>query len=115
MKVSEAITRADELRVNAISEKQKAAWLFNLDGEIAEFMEVKPPVNAWPNKDVELLMPAPHDDVYVFYLVAMIDYYNQESTMYVNDMDIYNRAMKDARAWWRRGHRPKSAGDWRVM
>ena len=115
MTVKEAMKRADALRMNTVSDEQKAAWVSDLDGQLAEMFGIEPPVNNWPEEDRVLLMPAPHDDVYVFYLVAMIDYYNQESTMYVNDMDIYNRAMKDARAWWRRGHRPKSAGDWRVM
>ena len=115
MRVKEAIKQANSLRDNLLPDEQKAAWLFNLDGEIAEMMEIDAPVNTWPEDDAELLMPAPHDDIYTFYLVAMIDYYNQESTLYANDMNIFNQAMKGARAWWRRNNRPTSAGDWRVM
>ena len=114
MKVSEAISRADNLRDNVLTDEQKAAWLFNLDGEIAGIMETDVPVNNWPD-DAQLLMPAPHDDIYPLYLVAMIDYYSQESGLYQNDMQIFNAAMGEARAWWRRNHRPQKKEYWRVM
>jgi hypothetical protein len=115
VKVSEAIARADSLRDNTLTEEQKAAWLNKLDGEIAEIMEQTPPVNSWPETDAQLLMPAPHDDIYPFYLVAMIDYYNQESTLYLNDMQVFNTAMNTARAWWRRTHKPERSEYWKVM
>ncbi|NCB34613.1 MAG: hypothetical protein EOM58_01065 [Clostridia bacterium] len=115
MKVSEAISQANGLRDNTLSDEQKAAWLFNLDGEVSEIVGEDAPANSWPETDAELLMPAPHDDIYPLYLVAMIDYYNQESTLYANDMQVFNSAMNNARAWWRRHHRPDSKEYWKVM
>jgi hypothetical protein len=38
MKVSEAISQANGLRDNTLSDEQKAAWLFNLDGEVSEIV-----------------------------------------------------------------------------
>ena len=35
MKVSEAIKRADALRMNTVSDEQKAAWVLDLDGQLA--------------------------------------------------------------------------------
>lgn len=69
-----------------------------------------PAVNTWPEEDAALLTPAPYDGIYPMYLVAMIDYYNQESALYQNDMVLFNEAMAAARAWWRRNHRPKPTG-----
>ncbi len=121
MKISEVIVQADKLRDNTMAEAQKVAFLRQLDGEIAEVMDMEetpddaeaaetllvwPFACTWPEEDAELLMPFPHDDVYVLYLVAMIDYYNQESALYANDMQVFNTAMNDARSWWRRHHRP---------
>lgn len=113
MKTLDAIKQADSLRDNTLPAEQKAAWLNKLDGEIAEMMGVDAPENAWP-EDSELLMPREHDEVYVLYLVAMIDYYNQESTLYQNDMVVYNTAMSNARAWWRRHNCPERNGGWKV-
>ncbi|MEA4920628.1 MAG: hypothetical protein VB078_06900 [Clostridiaceae bacterium] len=115
MKVSEAINRADSLRDNILTDEQKASWLFDLDGSVSEITGNAVPVNTWPQTDSELLMPAPHDGIYVLYLVAMIDYYNQESNLYMNDMQIFNAAMNEARAWWRRTHKPQTNEYWKVM
>lgn len=114
MKVSEAIAYANDIRMNTLPDEQKARYLCDLDGEIAEMMGVEIPENTWPEEDRELLMPRPHEYVYVYYLAAMSDIHNHESNLYVTDMEKYNTAMRDARAWWRRHHRPKSSGNWRV-
>lgn len=114
MTVKETITRADALRMNTISEEQKAAWVSDLDGQLAEMFGVDPPVNEWP-KDRELMMPAPHEEIYQLYLICKIDYYNQEMKMYANDLAIYNAALAEAQAWYRRHHRARCDGNWRVM
>ncbi len=113
MKLTEVIRQADDLRMNTLGEDQKAQWLHELDGKIAEIMERDIPQNTWPD-DRELLMPAPCDNIYVLYLVAMIDYYNQETAMYTNDMAMFNQAYSEAKAWWRRNNIPKSRGNWRA-
>ena len=115
MKVSEAIRRANDLRPNELRDEQKAAWLYNLEGEIADFMhENVTPVNDYPHTDPELLMPAPHDDIYYFYLCALISLYHQEEGQYNNDMAVFNSSMASARAWWRRHHRAPFWEYWRV-
>lgn len=75
-------------------------------------MKKPTPENDWPEQDPRLLMSSPHDNIYPLYLVAMIDYYNQESTLYANYMTIYNAAMTVARAWWRRNNKPKGSNYW---
>lgn len=62
MKVSEAIAQANDLRDNTLTDAQKAAWLYNLDGEVSEIVGQDAPVNSWPETDAELLMPAPQTD-----------------------------------------------------
>lgn len=113
MTINEAIVSADNLRMNALDEEQKARWLYELDCEFAEMMGRDIPTFKFPEKR-ELMLGAPHEDVYVKYLVAMIDYYNGEGELYANDISIYNDAVSKAKAWWIRHNRPKSSGNWRV-
>ena len=115
MTVNEAIAKANEIRPNALNDEQKARWLWELDCDIAEMQDVDEPEASWPETDPVMLMPAPHDNIYVLYLAAQIDYYNQESAMYANDMAVFNAAYDDARAWWRRHNLPKHKGNWRTM
>lgn len=115
MRMAEAIAKADELRMNSLSDEQKSKWLFELDCAVAEMMGSDEPVWDFPcDSERELLMPERYEDVYVKYLVAMIDYYNGESELYSNDISIYNQAMKEAGAWLIRRNRPASAGSWRI-
>lgn len=115
MRVKEAINRADALRMNTVSDGQKAAWVLDLDGQLAEMFGVEPPGNRWPVEDQMLLMPPPHEEIYQLYLICKIDYYNQEMQMYNNDLTLYNAALAEAQAWYRRTHRPDCRRKWSVM
>ena len=113
MKITDAIAKADGLRMNTLEDEQKAKWLYELDCSVAEMMGRDAPTWKFPD-DRELLMPVQHEDIYVKYLVAMIDYFNGESALYANDITLYESAMAEARAWWIRNNRPKSVGGWVV-
>ncbi len=106
MTVREVIRRADALRLNTVSQEQKAAWVLDLDGQLAEMFGVAAPENRWPEQDAVLLLPAPHEEVYQLYLICKIDYYNQETALYGNDLAFYQAALAEAKAWYRRGHVP---------
>lgn len=74
------------------------------------------PVRAgrYPAEDWQLLLPAPHEKVYVLQLVAEIDFYNQETDLYANDRAMFNEAWAEAQAWWRRENRPRAVNGWVV-
>ena len=114
MTVREAITRADALRPNTITEGQKAAWVSDLDAQFAEMLGVPAPENTWP-VDRALLLQYPHEEVYQLYLICRIDYYNQDMALYGNDAAVYRNALAEAQAYWRRNNRQKRRLDWRVM
>ena len=113
MKINDVIVKADELRMNTLDDEQKTKWLYELDCAVAEIMGKEAPTWRFPDNR-ELLVPMRYEDLYVKYLVAMIDYYNGESALYANDITIYNQDMKEFRAWWIRNNRPASSGGWVV-
>ena len=101
MKASEAITQADALRPNTISDDQKILWLYELEADLSELMMIweAPLPGNYPTDDPDLLMPKGHDQIYVLYLMAMIDN--------GNDFANFNQAYLEARQWWVRTHRPR--------
>lgn len=105
MNLREAMAAADGLRPNTVDDALKAAWLFALECELAETMQVEEPAWKWP-EDQELIMPAPVDQVYVFWLCAMIDWAQLDMNLYQIDKAMYDEAYAAALAWWRRHHRP---------
>lgn len=53
--------------------------------------------------------------MYVLYLCSQIDYYNNETALYGNDKAVYDEAISEAMAWWRRQHCPDNTGNVQVM
>lgn len=114
MRLREAMARGDGLRMNTAPEEQKARWVWELDSQLGEMMGLAPRPFRWPEEDPVLRMPPPHEDIYPLYLVCKLDYYNMEMELYANDREIYDAALREARAWWRRNHRPGRGKNWRV-
>ena len=114
MTVSEVMAAADELRPNAIDEKTKARWVFELEGHVAERMQRPVPAFDFPTPH-PLLLPSPHDGVYVKYLAAMVDWYQGETALYENDRALFNAAMQAAADAWRSGRQTTAPRRWEVL
>ena len=114
MRLSEVMARSDALRLNTVGEEQKARWVWELEGQLGEMAGGSPRARPWPEEDPVLLLTGAYEEVYQLYLAAKIDYYNQEMGLYANDMAAYNALLGEARAWWRRKHRPRRGGNWKV-
>ena len=84
MKLIEAIQKIDELKHNTFSTGEKISWLSSLDGNIktltidTHFGEKTEFTGYYEETDGDtvLLVPAPWDDLYLYWLEAQIDYYN---------------------------------------
>lgn len=116
MTISEALTRANAVKPNTYSDVDKIRWLSTLDGFIKEHIidthEGGEGVvfNGYDeNTDLatELLIPAPHDHIYVHWLEAQIDYANDEYDRYENTMGMYNTAYDNFKNYYNRTHMPK--------
>lgn len=111
MTIYEAISKADELRNNAIDEPVKVAMLSELDGRI--FCEViSPNSNAVlfegygidTPSDTQLLVCYPYDSLYVSYLEAEICRLNGEITKYTVARDSFEHKYEAFKAWYIRTH-----------
>lgn len=113
MKIIDAITRIDNLKHNTYTKGEKIAWLSRVDGSIkrlvidthegggGEFQGYTEEAD-----DVELLVPAPWDELYIHWLEAQIDYQNGEYTKYNNSAARYNEVLQEFSSHYTREHKP---------
>lgn len=106
MTIAEAIAKVDELKPNAFSRSDKVRWLAVLDGiikaEIIEGYNLITALNEGTDTVIDvcytddtpantvLLVPFPYDELYIYWLMAQIDFYNNEMSLYNNDISMYN-------------------------
>lgn len=109
MKISEALQRIDALYPNSFSEEDKLRWLSNLDWTIkVEIIDIRSThsvysgYNADTDMETELLAPAPYDDMYIYWMQAMIDWNNQELASYNNSISRFNEVYAKYRNWYNR-------------
>lgn len=117
MTISEVISAVDELLPNVFDEDKKAAWVISVDGKLKDrlyrhFEEEEPagPDN-WPeDNDIPLRASGPWEEMYVFYLMAMIHFYMNDIDDYENALTQYNDLLMQYMASYRQTHTSKSAG-----
>lgn len=115
MQLIEAINKIDALKPNTYSTDEKIWWLSELDGtikkEIIDTHEGGESVvfNGYDSttpEDTELLVPAPHTSIYLYWLEAKMDYRNGEYGKYNNSMIAYNSAYSTYERAYNRSHMP---------
>lgn len=117
MTIIEAINTIDALYPNTYSQEQKKAQLSKLDGvikrDIIDKHEGSEEVtfNGYDEntpQDTVLLVPAPYDDIYIFWLQTWIDYWNGEMGRYNNSTSMYKTAYSNFERAYNREHMPKA-------
>ena len=116
MTISAAINKIDALKPNTYTEDDKVKWLSTLDGtikkEIIDTHEGGEDIvfNGYDydtSTETELLVESPHDDIYIRWLEAQIDYANGEYGKYSNAMVMFNSAYSTFERFYNRNHMPK--------
>ena len=119
MNLIKVLDMANKTRPNAAHDDIKVKLLFQqLEGDVAEMFEMDPPEYEYDPSDpvdIELLMPYPFDDIYLWFLCAQIDLMNEETALYADDMAMFNSAWARAQAWFRRNNRAVRKNNWRVF
>lgn len=120
MTIAEAITKVDTLKPNTYTIEDKLGWLSTLDTrimtQIIEAHELDQPIYFYGYDDpedleIDLLVPAPYDEMYLRWLEAMIDYHNSEDERYNNAIILFNNAYEGYKTHYTRTHMPKSHGN----
>ena len=66
----------------------------------------------WEEFPAETYVGAPHDKLYYLYIIAMMDYVNEEYDKYANDYAVYNAALDEFAKWWQRQYRYKNTEEY---
>lgn len=86
------------------------------EGEDAGDGEQSGPPMSWPEDgDKPLFAPVEYGELYVFYVIAMVEFYTREYGSYNNTIILFNDRLSDFLRAWRRAHRPAPRGAVRVM
>lgn len=72
----------------------------------------RPEYNTDTDPGTDLLVPAPYDMLYVYWLMAQIDHMNMEIDKYNNDRLLFEDAYGNFNDYWTRTHMPIPKG-WR--
>lgn len=116
MTIMDAINRIDAIKPNRYSQAEKTMWLSSLDGlvksEIIDTHEGSEEVvfdgyNSETMLTTKLLVPAPYDEIYLFWLESKIDYWNGETSKYNNSIEMFNTAYSAYEKHYNRTHMPR--------
>ena len=116
MTIIEAINRIDSVKPNGYTQAEKMRWLSTLDGivktNIIDTHEGAEGVSfdGYTEETLlttKLLVPAPYDEMYLFWLESKIDYWNGELGRYNNSISMYNAAFAEFQRYYNRTHMPK--------
>lgn len=115
MTIQGAIDKADKLKPNMMHESIKVDFLNEIEGKVFHEILMKhehPEDMQCPHYDTDtdpgttLLVPAPYDMLYVYWLMAQIDHLNQEMDHYNNDRSLFEDAWGNFGDYWTREHMP---------
>lgn len=122
MKIIEAISQIDSLKRNTYSQEQKIYWLSQLESMVKRLVidtheggENISFDGFTKDTDVQtvLLMPAPFDMAYIYWLEAQIHYANEDIDMYNSAILMFNTAFNKFKNHYKRTHVSKGCGRFR--
>ena len=105
--LQQALTRIDAICPNAWDETAKLLWLNECESMIQTRILGTAPeqcitYDADTDRSTKLLVPAPFDRLYVYYVIAMCDYAAHETAHYADSMMLFNAALDEYAKWYKR-------------
>lgn len=119
MKIIDAISRLDALKLNTFSQSDKVKWLSKLDSmiknNVIDTHEGADAVTFTGYDDstdlnTVLLAPEPYDDMYLRWMEAQIDYHNKEYNDYNNAIIMFNTIFDAYKGYYNGIHKPVNHG-----
>ena len=112
MTISTCIEQVNRLRPVAYDENTIASWLLELDGKLfieTQHSELPEPPRKFPEDgDMPLTAGEPYSNLYVLYVIAMIDFNNREIGAYNNAIELFNAALAEYKTHYIQTHLPPS-------
>ncbi len=116
MTLGEVVRRITDSGIGQYDAETITGWVNEIEAQIADeivshaegFDPETPELDYEREPDRVLTAPDRFQDVYLCYVAAKIDYRNQETERYNNDVAMFNAAYAAYAAWFRRLHRQKS-------
>lgn len=105
MKVSEALEKVKERKPNAYDDHMLLEWLNEIEARVQRELMDTPPegilsYTITDHMEHELLLPKPYDVMYLNYIIAMIEFNQQEYEAYNNTVDLVNSQFADAQNYY---------------
>jgi len=122
MKIIEAISQVDSLKPNTYSAKQKLLWLSQLEALVKQqVLDVQGGGDCLPfpgftedtDTETQLLMPAPFDAAYLYWLEAQIHYANEDIGLYNSAITLFTDAFRAFQAHHRQTRATRGYGRFR--
>ena len=119
MKIRQAIKNLDDLMFNTYTQSDKVAWLSRLDAMVKKHIidnheGAEDVIFTGYDEDTDpetvLLVPAPHDEMYLRWMEAQIHYHNGEYDKYNNAIIMFNTAYEAYKAYYTCNHLPVIRG-----
>lgn len=123
MTIESAIERINDLKPNSYNNSVKIMWLSEIEllirDEILmthehfpeEMREFKGYGDDTP-MDTELYVKAPYDNLYVYYVMMMIDKMNNDAVHYQSSASSFSAAYSSFSQWYNRTFRPLKRGQY---
>lgn len=116
MTIQQAMDKADRMKPNMMPTEDKIGFLSEIEGKIHEEIimthehtaeeETRPEYDSETDPTTEMLVPAPYDMIYVYWLMAQIDHLNMEMDKYNNDRSLFEDAWGNFADYWNRKKMP---------
>lgn len=110
MIVSEALEKVKERKPNPYDDHMLLEWLNEIEAKVQHELLDTPPEGIFTytieeHMEHELLLPKPFDVVYLHYIIAMIEWNQQEYDAYNNTVDLVNLLFEDAKKYYNEKHK----------
>lgn len=105
MTIEQVIKSAKGIKPNSFSNETITMWINEVEGMVQTDVMLLSladviTYNYDDHKNTELLVKTPHDKIYVYFVVAMIDFANNEYNLYTNTLQLFNKYFADYTRWY---------------
>lgn len=109
MKMTDIISECDRIKPNEYSFDAKKKWLQKIEADVVRYASMYSNTHrtVQTSENPQLFLEDEFSDVYLYYLISMIDLSNQEYMLYNNSASYFNSVFNDWKKHYRRTNLPQ--------